>query len=824
MTYDNPYMLTDDTSYLMGVIPQRPFDRCLQQCSNDEFCEFVARLWDVSDWETTVTDNIVEAMNDTRRERLLVVPPSRLSRLPLVASTLNVLPSGLSSGNVRRDFDGSIDRVVVPYDTEIRGNPRGLADVPVVDSTALRHRLLYGIDADAAEELCLDILGVPLRAEQWDDTNEQEGLIGRLTAGESASALASRRTVLGLLGIGALGAVAFVLQERSGEDSEAPPLDEPAPTPETAPDTTFEFELEGEFLQITHAGGESVETDQIVVEGDGFVGEPRFAWSDSLQFEEGSTVEAGDAIELTVRDDLALEVIWDDTETLATFEETAPEVSEADPIPDMSFEFTFTERVVTVEYTGEDPIRAEHVQFRGSDFGDDGQLGWNDATVVGQGVVERTDFVSFEADSTATISAYWVTPSRQVLVEQFTGPDRPLDPSDESFPAYGGTTANTGYLAENAGPTGEITTMWSFESEREIQSSPVVVDGVVYVGDFDTMLYALDAVDGAELWRFELESGVVGPSAPAVADILESESEEHRQTVFVGDAGGTVYAIDAQTGESIWQRSVLDGVTAAPVVAETEDGPVVVFTGPRENHPTLVALDARDGTRQWWADEDPDFNIIARSHPAVADGTLYTGSLGGAVTALDLEDGSERWRRPREEEQRVEAFLAVSDDTVFATTVGGSIFAFDSEDGTEQWGVEWNDQILNTPVLIPNLEAQQEDDSSEDSDAWDGVVIGDITGRVVALDSSDGDVRWEFDAGSSVGSASAVTGSDGQPALYFGTTDGEVFGLDAASGTVLWDFEPEELTLGTIWSPPAVVDSVVYVSYEHGEVYALTEE
>ena len=801
----------------MGVIPQRTFERHLQQCSEDEFRKFVARLWDASDWETTVEDDVVGAMNDSRRERLLIVPPSRLSQLPLAPSVLNALPSWLSPAGPRSDDDKAVDRVVVPYDTEKRALPRRVPDVPVVDATSLRHRLLYGIDDETAEELCLDVLGVPLREQRWDDASEQGTLVERLTSEESASALASRRTLLGLLGIGALGAVAFVLQERTGEDSEAPPLNDPPPTPETAPDARFEFDLVGEFLHITYVGGETVETDQIAVEGSGFVGAPRFVWSDSLQFEAESTVEVGDTLELTVRDGLDVEVVWNDGETLATFEETAPESLDVETVPDVSFEFTFTNGLLTVEYTGEDTIRANHVLFRGTGFGAGGEMGWNDATVVGQTHLERTDFITFETDPAVTISAYWSTPSREVLVDQFTGPDRPLDPSGGSVPTFGTDLANTAYLPDGTGPTSDVTAQWSFETSDDIQSSPVLTEGTVYVGDSDTTLYALDGVDGAELWRFEMEAGIVGPSAPAVAEISGPETAQHgpvfvgdpHRLLFVGDAGGTVYALDAKTGDSLWQRNLLDGVTAAVVVTKTGNVPVVLVTGTDENRPTVVALDGRDGTERWRADEDPGFGQNPFSTPAVDDGTVYTGSLGGVVTALDLETGSERWRRPREEGHRREAFLAVSDRTVFATTVRGEVFAFDREDGTEQWTAERVNQILSPPALV-------HDDGS-------GLVISDLSGRVVALDRSDGEVQWEFDAGSSV-PAIAGTGNDGAPALYFGTTDGEVFGLDATSGTELWQFQPEALTLPTVRSSPVVVDNVVYVSYEQGIVYALTDE
>ena len=58
--------------------------------------------------------------------------------------------------------------------------------------------------------------------------------------------------------------------------------------------------------------------------------------------------------------------------------------------------------------------------------------------------------------------------------------------------------------------------IWRFETSGEVYSSPVVVEGVVYVGSVDDYVYALDAATGEMIWRFETD-GIVH-SSPAVAD------------------------------------------------------------------------------------------------------------------------------------------------------------------------------------------------------------------------------------------------------------------------------------------------------------------
>ena len=78
--------------------------------------------------------------------------------------------------------------------------------------------------------------------------------------------------------------------------------------------------------------------------------------------------------------------------------------------------------------------------------------------------------------------------------------------------------------------------VWEFETGDDVDSSPTVADGTVFVGSADNNVYALDARDGTERWTYETGSGV--RSSPTVVN----------GTVFVGSGpveSGAVYALDA---------------------------------------------------------------------------------------------------------------------------------------------------------------------------------------------------------------------------------------------------------------------------------------
>jgi len=63
---------------------------------------------------------------------------------------------------------------------------------------------------------------------------------------------------------------------------------------------------------------------------------------------------------------------------------------------------------------------------------------------------------------------------------------------------------------------------------------------VVYVGSFNSRVYALDARTGRVLWNYS--TGGYVESSPAVANGV----------VYVGSDDDNVYALDAATGVKLW--------------------------------------------------------------------------------------------------------------------------------------------------------------------------------------------------------------------------------------------------------------------------------
>ena len=98
---------------------------------------------------------------------------------------------------------------------------------------------------------------------------------------------------------------------------------------------------------------------------------------------------------------------------------------------------------------------------------------------------------------------------------------QPEEPPATTLPPIGPDAWPTFRLATSrVGTTGSATgtpePAWTFDTGGVVESSPAIVDGVVYVGTFAGRLHALDAATGAELWAFPV--GGLLRASPSVID------------------------------------------------------------------------------------------------------------------------------------------------------------------------------------------------------------------------------------------------------------------------------------------------------------------
>ena len=303
---------------------------------------------------------------------------------------------------------------------------------------------------------------------------------------------------------------------------------------------------------------------------------------------------------------------------------------------------------------------------------DAGNTGYNpDATVPDEVAVRWRYTACAEVESGVAVADGRVYPGAAILDGQAGTRTAGEWHGYQTTPTLVDGTRYVGTHELEAFDTASGANRWTFDPDGESGglSAPKVWDDLVFVaGNLDApILYAVDASDGTERWRFEPATGIRTP--PAIAD----------GTVYAVDGGGTVHALAAATGESRW--SFDEQWQGPPVVADA-----TVYVTSHEDG--VLALDADDGRERWRLE---DVNGVT-TPAAVAGGTVIVPEQDGRLLALSEADGSIRWQQPFGSQ--------LGPPTVAGETVlvgkrrGTQVSAHSLSDGSVRWRFETRELLF----------------------------------------------------------------------------------------------------------------------------------
>ena len=211
----------------------------------------------------------------------------------------------------------------------------------------------------------------------------------------------------------------------------------------------------------------------------------------------------------------------------------------------------------------------------------------------------------------------------------------------------------------NVSNVSKLRPAWVFQTEVKdtMETSPIVVNGVMYVTTAFDHVYALNARTGEELWHYKQKLGPIttyccGPNNRGVA-VLED-------MVYLATLDAKLVALDAKTGKQVWETQIADpelgySETMAPTAVK---GKILVGTNGGEYgiRGFVKAFDAKTGKNLWtfntvpensvgvWATNDATGRDMHRDIAAEKAAFAKIGdpykTLGGGVwqnPAVDLE-------------------------------------------------------------------------------------------------------------------------------------------------------------------------------------------
>ena len=157
----------------------------------------------------------------------------------------------------------------------------------------------------------------------------------------------------------------------------------------------------------------------------------------------------------------------------------------------------------------------------------------------------------------------------------------------------------------NADNVGRLKLAWHLDldaAHRAQESTPVIVDGVMYITAAWSKVLALDAATGKQIWSYDpAVSGEAG--FKACCDVANRGVAVWNGKVYVGTIDGHLVALDAATGTPVWSVSAVDDsksytITGAPRVVK---GRVIIGSAGSEyvTRGFISAYDAETGKQAW---------------------------------------------------------------------------------------------------------------------------------------------------------------------------------------------------------------------------------
>jgi quinohemoprotein ethanol dehydrogenase len=292
---------------------------------------------------------------------------------------------------------------------------------------------------------------------------------------------------------------------------------------------------------------------------------------------------------------------------------------------------------------------------------------------------------------------------------------------------------------------------WEYETftNRGLEATPIVIDGVMYTSGTTGRVYALDAATGEEIWYFD-------PEADRQYNRFNCCDEVNRGVavwkgkVYVGSLDGYLIALDAKTGDVVWKADTLEG------------------------------------------NRDRTYNITGA--PEIAGNTVVIGNGGaefdarGFFSAYDLETGEFKWR-----------FYTVPRDPKLGQEHEELEMAVETWDPNSRWeigggGTAWTGMIYDPEVNLlyvatgnANSYPWKERSPSGGANLFTAsiIAVNPDTGRMAWYYQQVPGDEWDFDANQPLMIGDVEIDGEKRRVLMQAPKDGFFYVWDRATGEVL---------------------------------------
>jgi quinohemoprotein ethanol dehydrogenase len=339
-----------------------------------------------------------------------------------------------------------------------------------------------------------------------------------------------------------------------------------------------------------------------------------------------------------------------------------------------------------------------------------------------------------------------------VLSSTGAAPSEAAGANNTNWTAHNGNADEQAYSVLNrinASNVQRLGLAWSvdLEGEASLEATPLAVDGVLYFTGSYAAVYAVDALTGKQLWKFDPQTWKTAPGKMLFSFAANRGAAYADGRVFSATLDGRLVALDAKTGALLWSAQTVP-----------ESGGKTITGAPRAFNGKVI----------------------------IGNGGADFGERG-YVTAYSAADGKQLWRfyvapgKPEENagDPAMERAAATWNGEYWKTGTGGAV-----------WDAITFDQELNR-IYIGTGNAGPYDAAKRSPGGGDNL----YTSSIVALDADTGKYvwhyqttprdTWDYDATQQMTLADLVIGGERRKVLMQAPKNGFFYVLDRRTGQLI---------------------------------------
>jgi len=327
---------------------------------------------------------------------------------------------------------------------------------------------------------------------------------------------------------------------------------------------------------------------------------------------------------------------------------------------------------------------------------------------------------------------------------------------------------------------------------------PAIAYDKLFSASRDGDVIAFDQATGKKAWQVDLsnindERGFfdLRKSAQLAGGLTTGLNK-----VFIGSENGEIFALDANTGELVWQSRVKGEIINKPAV---DSGILVVNSASG----ILKAFDATSGEEIWKIEQDvPALTLRGMSEPVIASGGVLVGQANGDVSVYLLEKGQQGWSTTvgeptgNTELERVidvDSAPVVFGDKIYSVSSRGHLVSIELRSGKILWKRQYSSyrqiSISGNSIFLTNNQ-----------------------GHVYSINRNDGLEQWSNLTMSNRGVTGPAIQND---YIVVGDFDGYLHWLDQDSGEIV---ARHHVDGSGIHSTPTVFKGVLYSQARNGDL------